>query len=93
MKTTYINCKCEIYDTEYTIRDYGSYIVVTAPYIRWCNNSGSLDFIKTRIDAEEPKTLIRTMADNGDIYVEVRTNGGFLTLDDILEGYVAELAA
>lgn len=46
MKKMTIDCTEGIYDTEYTCREYKDKIVVTRPFIRWENNTGSLDFEK-----------------------------------------------
>ena len=86
MKTSTINVQCGIYDTEYTIRDYGKKIVVTLPYIRWDNNSGSLDFTKSTISDDAGMFLIRAMADQNTSCVEVNNNGGFLIIEDVCEG-------
>lgn len=81
MKTTTISCKTGIYDTEYTIRDYGKKIVVTAPIIKWVDNSGSLDFFKTTVTHPKTMQVIRGMAKRGEY---VNNDPTCETLDGIL---------
>jgi len=58
MKT--INCKCGIYETEYQMTEHrdGS-ISVRKPYVRWANNSGSLDFDTVKIEAGKTACTIK----------------------------------
>lgn len=70
MKTTKIEVKCGIYNTAYVIRDYGNHIVVSAPYVRWINNSGSLDFRKTKITHPESMSVVRALANAGELVSE-----------------------
>ena len=46
LHTLTIDVRVDIWDTEYTARIYRDKIVVTSPYTRWVNNSGSLDSTK-----------------------------------------------
>ena len=39
--TLEIDCKVGIYEAEYVSRIYADKIVVTIPYVKWVNNSGS----------------------------------------------------
>lgn len=91
MKKSTIDVKCGIYDTEYTIRDYGSKIVVTSPYIKWVNNNGGLSFAKTTLTNHQSLALVRKMVENDETIAEVNTVGGFLTLDEVCDGRVADL--
>jgi hypothetical protein len=81
MHATIIYCKTGIYDTQYTIRDYGAKIVVTEPYVRWENNSGSLDFRKTTITNPKTMIVIRGMAESEEL-----VNDDQEVLQDILDG-------
>ncbi len=81
MKTSTISANVGIYDTEYTIRDYGSKIVVTAPIIRWIDNSGSLDFWKKTVTHPKTMQVIRSMAERGEY---VNLDPTCETLDGIL---------
>jgi len=63
MKTTTIETTCGIYETETTIRDYGHKVCVTNPYIKWVNNSGTLDFEKATFKKAEQMTAIRKFSD------------------------------
>jgi hypothetical protein len=82
MKTAKIDVQCGIYDTEYTIRDYGKHIVITAPFIKWENNSGSLDFWKSKISNEISIKWIRQMVAEDTLCIDL-DNGAFITIEDI----------
>lgn len=86
MKTTRIDVKMGIYDTAYVIRDYGTHIVTTEPFVRWHNNTGSLDYQKIRCDDPEDMTAVRIFAERGSLTEEANNGGGILTLDDVLSG-------
>lgn len=86
MKTTRIDVTTGIYDTEYTIRDYGTHIVVTAPFVNWDNNTGSLDFYKIRCDDPDDMAAIRIFAERDSLVEEANNNGEVLILDDVLQG-------
>jgi hypothetical protein len=93
-KKTSIYCTCGIYDTVYTVRDYGSKIVITAPYVRWVNNNGSLDFAKTTVSDISGIALVRAMVDNDELVVDgVDNNIGHLTMDDVINGHRANIIA
>jgi hypothetical protein len=81
MKTTTIDATCGIYDTEYTLRDYGKKLVVTAPRIKWENNSGCLDFKKTTITNPDTMTVVRAMFAHDELVTD-----DDVCLGDILEG-------
>ena len=68
MRTTQLDCKCGIYETEYTVRDYGCKIVVTAPYIKWEGNSGCLAFEKKTVVNDGYKAAIRDMCKTGELF-------------------------
>ena len=70
MKTNKIDVKCGIYETEYTIRDYGKKIVVTSPYIKWVNNSGNLDFTKITYKSAVAMKHLREMVENDCLVTE-----------------------
>jgi hypothetical protein len=78
-----IDVKTGIYDTEYTVRDYGTHIVVTAPYVRWSNNSGSLDFKKYKIEDTTDMQLIRNMIEMDQIY----DDDSMRSMDDVINGF------
>jgi len=80
MKKSYISVKVGIYDTHYTVRDYGSYIMVQAPYVKWVGNSGSLDFKRIKITRPSDVEAIRIMADRDELWIPESN----ITLDDIL---------
>ena len=82
MRTTQLDCKCGIYATEYTVRDYGRKIVVTAPYIKWEGNSGCLDFGKKKVVDAYKKAVIRTMCKTGELFCGEEC----ITMDDVLFG-------
>ena len=84
MKTTKIDVQCGIYETEYTIRDYGKKIVVTCPYVHWDSGSGSLDFAKNTVSTEQGLALVREMAEAGELIIAAATNCGCLTMDDVV---------
>jgi hypothetical protein len=69
MKKTEISVTCGIYDTVITILDYGHKICITEPYVKWVNNSGSLDFGKETFTDEKKMKLIRRFADAEELYV------------------------
>lgn len=64
MKTYTIPCTEGIYDTEYVCREYKDKIVITKPFIKWVNSTGSLDFEKitwpkkTKTGEENKRTKI-----------------------------------
>jgi hypothetical protein len=53
-----INCKCEIYETDYrlTIHTDGS-ITVRVPHIAWVNNNGILKHTKYTYKPEQSKRI------------------------------------
>jgi hypothetical protein len=81
-----IDCKCGIYDTEYTMRDYGDKIMVTSPTVKWENNSGSLDFEKTTITNKRTIDVVRKMFEDEDLVNEDQE-----VLQDILDGNYSHL--
>lgn len=82
MKTLTIDCQTGIYNTEYTMRDYGSHLIVTAPYVKWQkSNCGTLDFTKTKITNAKTMQTVRTMFDNEELM-----NDSQDMLQDILDG-------
>jgi hypothetical protein len=84
MKTTTINCTTGIYDTYYTIRDYGSKIIITAPYVHWTGNSGTLDFGKTKITNPRGMALIREMVASDHL---VSDGNNPWTIDEVIERF------
>ena len=85
MKTTHIDCKCGIYDTQTTIRDYGHKIIVTEPFIKWINDSGSLDFHKIRLTTPRAMRIARVCAREEKLAV-ISDDGEMLAmLDDVLD--------
>ena len=86
MTTTRINVITGIYDTEYTIRDYGSHIIVTEPFVNWHNNTGSLDFRKIRCDDPGDMAAIRIFAERDSLGEPANNGGEWLSLSDVLEG-------
>jgi len=60
-KTT-IECKCGIYDTEVTIRDYGHKVCITTPYIKWTGNAGCLNFEKSTFTDTKHMGIMRDFA-------------------------------
>jgi len=81
MKKQTIDVTTGIYDTEYTMRDYGGKITITAPFVRWVNNSGSLDFRKTTVTNAKTMDVIRQMFNGGEMVNDDQDN-----LQDILDG-------
>jgi len=65
---------CGVYDTHYTVRDYGDKIVVSCPYIRWENNSGALGFKIHTVSTQQGMALVRAMVDNEELFIGVDTN-------------------
>ena len=89
----YIDVKCGIYDTQYTVRDHGDHIIVVAPYIKWVGNSGNLAFSSSRIDDAAGITLIRAMVEADETIIGYDNNCGYLTIDEVLDGHRATLTA
>jgi len=79
MKTTTIDVKCGIYDTCYTIRDYGSKMTIKAPYIKWTNNSGNLNFANRTITTPRGMAYLREMTASGELVTDDTT-----TIDEVL---------
>jgi hypothetical protein len=48
MNVSTIECTVGIYNTQATVRVYANKTVVTAPYVKWTNNTGTLAFRKVR---------------------------------------------
>ena len=62
MRTTTVNCKVDIWDTAIVARDYGDRIVLTAPYTRWADNSGTLATRKVRVTGSAVPVLRAALA-------------------------------
>ena len=85
-QTTKIDVRCGIYDSEYTIRDYGDKITVKAPYIKWVDNSGNLDFVTTTVTHIAAMRVLRYMVEEDCLI----TDDGE-TIQDILDGNYAHI--
>jgi hypothetical protein len=81
IKTTTIESTCGIYDTEYTLRDYGTKLIVTEPYIKWEQNTGCLAFEKTRVTNAKTMAVIRNMFADDELI-----NDDQICLSDVLAG-------
>ena len=83
-----IDCQTGIYNTEYTLICHkdGS-VTVKAPFIRWVNNSGCLDFIRTTIKARERAEFVKKFFEANELVIE--DDGMFLTLDDVIYSNVS----
>lgn len=86
MKKSTINVQHDIWDTEYTVFDYGTHINVRRPITRWVNNSGSLCFERVRIDNADDMAAIRFFVANEVLIGSANNNAGFLTISDVLDG-------
>jgi hypothetical protein len=86
MKTYTIDVQVGIYNADYVIRDYGTHIIVTAPYIKWCNNSGSLSTRKVRIDKTHEMDAVRRFCESNELLLPANNNAGALTLEDVIDG-------
>ena len=78
-----IDVTCGIYDTEYTVRDYRTHIVVTEPYIKWVNNSGNLAFCKHKITNVDAMAIVRIMADDNEMMLS--DGDGTINIEDIFK--------
>jgi hypothetical protein len=87
VKTSSLSIKWDIWETEYTVRDYGTHIIVTAPWTRWDGNTGTLDTHKVRVDNTPRMALIRGMVDRGELVTPDSTTDPVLTMQDVLDGY------
>ncbi|MEI8248221.1 MAG: hypothetical protein WCI51_20460 [Lentisphaerota bacterium] len=81
MKT--IDCKVGIFDTEYQLKEHkdGS-VTVIRPFVRWRNNSGSLDFTKIKEAGKNAEIIKRFFKDDALWLDDVGS------LDDILDGNI-----
>jgi len=89
MKKSVIEAKVGIYDSEYVIKDYGEYIIVLAPYVRWRDNTGSLAHRKVRVEKENEKEAVRKFAEEDELILPANNNAGHLSLPDVLDGNMA----
>jgi hypothetical protein len=53
MKSESFECTVGIYNTQATVRVYADKTIVTAPYVKWVNNTGTLAFRKVRFDGPQ----------------------------------------
>jgi len=83
-----IDCQTGIYDTEYTLVCHkdGS-VTVKAPFIRWVNNSGSLDFTNTTIKAGKKAEFVKKFFEADELVID--DEGMFLTIDDVIYNNVS----
>ena len=79
MKT--IDCNVGIYNTEYTLTEHkdGS-ITVRQPFVRWENNSGSLDFQNRKIEAGKTAERVKQFFEKEELADDVG-----MTLPDLLD--------
>jgi hypothetical protein len=64
-KITEISVKFDIWDTYYTIKDYGDYIVVTLPMRKYENeNNWGLSFYKETVKDLDIMKMVRKCAEN-----------------------------
>ena len=84
MKQT-IDCKCGIYDTEYTLTVTGDKMTVKAPYIKWVNNNGSLAFRRVVV-RDEDKADVQAFFDEDVLVLPANNNAENLGLVDVLDG-------
>jgi len=83
MKKKTIDCTVDIWDTEYTMRDYGDRIILTVPITVWRNNSGTLNFQKIKLTKKTTMDIIRKMFDDQTlIYDEC------FIIDDVIYGNI-----
>ena len=75
-----IDCTTGIYDTEFTITDYGMCMIIVYPYVRWENNTGCLDFGTARVRSWADMMHVREMIDNDTLC----SDDGTVTITDIL---------
>jgi hypothetical protein len=88
MKNIY--CKCGIYDTQYTLTLHKNGTgTVKSPYIKWCNNTGTLAFEKFKVSGHT-LTQIKKFFTAGQLILSANVNCGFMTLDDMLSGYLTD---
>lgn len=88
-KVDYIDVECDIWQTRYTIKDYGHKIVVKAPFTRWCGSSGSLDFETITITDAPRMQSIRTFVERKSLLEQANNQIGYLSIVDVLEGHQA----
>ena len=79
--------QCGVYNTHYNLvihRD--SSLTVKRPFIKWIDNTGSLDFESICItDPDEAKNVIKFFEAQTHV-LDCNTVGGLISLDDILDG-------
>lgn len=87
MKT--INITCGIYETEYSLTAHrdGS-ITVKAPYIKWINNNGSLDFSNYHFSAGSLAEKIKQAFANNTLFLSGYEAEFCVTLQDAIDGYL-----
>lgn len=92
-KTTenYIPVKCEIWDTEYAIKNNknGS-ATISVPYAKWKGNSASLAFSKHVLSDKKAVELVNMMIDSGRSTLLSACGMQFLGIEDLLgHGYMS----
>jgi hypothetical protein len=65
MIATTIDCTVGIYNTQATVRVYADKTIVTAPYVKWASNTGTLSFRKVRFAGAQDAYTAYVAAVNG----------------------------